>query len=102
MDLSDLTKKIEEVSQNYAKEYRIKRDSDWFILKLQEELGELTQAYLMLTKKARKKGMSDGEIKKEFEKEVADVVCHALLLSHHHKVKLEEVIQKKWLSRLRK
>jgi hypothetical protein len=41
--------------------FNITRDSDWFLFKLQEELGELTQKYLMLTKRGRQKGLSEEE-----------------------------------------
>lgn len=56
MDLKILTARIESVSQSYTDKFDIKRDSDWFVFKLQEELGELTQSYLMLSHRARKKG----------------------------------------------
>ena len=102
MDINELTDKVELVSEKYTKEFSIKRDSDWFMLKLQEELGELTQTYLMYVNKARQKGLSNNEIKEIFENEVADVLCHVLLLSKHHNVKLEKKIQEKWLSRLEK
>lgn len=42
MDLHKLTAAVEKVSQKYSHQFGIKRDSDWFILKLQEELGELS------------------------------------------------------------
>jgi len=41
MDINTLTEEIENVSKNYIKKFKIKRNSDWIILKLQEELGEL-------------------------------------------------------------
>jgi len=47
MDINKLAKKVEEVSKSYSKEFGINRDNDWFIFKIQEELGELTQKYLM-------------------------------------------------------
>ncbi len=53
MDIQELTTQVEEVSQGYASRFGINRDANWFILKLQEEIGELTQAHLMLTGQAR-------------------------------------------------
>ena len=43
MNLARLTNEVEAVSQIYASRYGIERDATWFILKLQEEVGELTQ-----------------------------------------------------------
>ena len=37
MEIKQLSKEIEKVSKKYAKKFGIKRDSDWYILKLQEE-----------------------------------------------------------------
>jgi NTP pyrophosphatase (non-canonical NTP hydrolase) len=49
MDLRSLTNDIEGISETYTSKYNIERTSDWFMLKLQEEVGEVTQAYLMMT-----------------------------------------------------
>ena len=100
MELDELTKKVNLVADNYAKKFKIKRDSDWYLIKTQEELGELTQHYLMMTGRGRKKGLSDSEIREKFEMEVADVLCMMLLLASHHKIDLDRVVQKKWLNQL--
>ncbi len=97
MDIKTLTNDIEKISKSYAAKYGIKRDSDWFILKLQEELGELIQSYLMATGQARKKGLSEKELMGNLESEVADVFCHILLLAKHFDINLEQVVQDKWL-----
>lgn len=97
MDIHDLTEKIEGISKNYSKKFEFERDSDWFVLKLQEELGELIQAYLMVQGKARKKGKSPEEIKDNFENEVADVLAHTLLLARHFHVDLDKIFEGKWL-----
>ncbi len=97
MDIKQLTEAVEKVSQTYTKNFGIERDNDWFVLKLQEELGELTQSYLMMIGKARKKEKSQEELVADFRKEVADVFCHVLLLAHHHKVDLEKEVKEKWL-----
>jgi len=55
MNIKQFIDKTEQVSSIYAKNHGINRDKDWFIFKLQEELGELTQKYLMMTGRARKK-----------------------------------------------
>lgn len=96
MDIQDFIQKVEAVSQKYAKQYKIKRSPSWFLLKLQEEMGELTQSYLMMTGKARSKDKSKQQIRNEFEKEVADVFCHVLLLANSNTVDIERAVDKKW------
>lgn len=101
MDLQKLSAQVEKVAQKYSKEYGIKIDSDWLLFKLQEELGELTQAYLMYSDRGRKKGFSKKKIRDDFEKEFADVLSFVLLFAKHHDIDFEKIIQEKWLSRLK-
>ncbi|MEJ3749153.1 MazG-like family protein [Actinomycetes bacterium KLBMP 9797] len=96
MDLARLSDEVEEVSQGYARRHGIDRDPAWFVLKLQEEVGELTQAFLMRTGQARTKGHSAEEIDERFRGELADVLCHTLLLARHHGVDLEQAVERKW------
>jgi NTP pyrophosphatase (non-canonical NTP hydrolase) len=98
MDLEYLSAEVERVSQIYAEKLGIERDATWFLLKLQEEVGELTQSYLMLTGNARAKGKSPEEIQAEFRKEVADVFCHTLLLARFYGIDLEKEVEEKWLA----
>ncbi len=98
MDIKELAEEVEQVSQHYAEKFAIARDDTWFVLKLQEEVGELTQAYLMLAGKARTKGKSAEEMRAEFQKEVADVFCQTLLLARFYGIDLEKAVTEKWLS----
>ncbi len=98
MDIKQLSEEVEQVSQIYAEKFNIERDATWFILKLQEEVGELVQYYLMLAGKARTKGKSSEEIRAEFSKEVADVFCQTLLLARFYGIDMEKEVQEKWLS----
>lgn len=98
MSLEHLSDEVEQISQIYAEKFAIERDATWFLLKLQEEVGELTQSYLMLTGKARAKGKSPEEIQAEFRKEVADVFCHTLLLARFYGIDLEKEVEEKWLA----
>ena len=100
MDISELTAQVERVSRTYAAHLGITRDADWHLLKLHEEIGELTQAHLMRTGRARAKGLSAEEIETSFRAEIADVLCHVLLLAHHDGVDLTEEVERKWLVRL--
>ncbi len=102
MDLKQLTDKTELVSCNYANQVGIIRDKDWFIFKLQEELGELTQKYLMMTGRGRKKNLSEDEIRMGFEDEFADVLGHLLLIAKHFDIDLEKSMDRKWFVYLNK
>lgn len=98
MDIKRLSSEVEQISQIYAGKFNIERDATWFVLKLQEEVGELIQCYLMLSGKARAKGKSPEEIQADFNKEVADVLCQTLLLARFYDIDLEREIEEKWLS----
>lgn len=97
MNIKDLSEEVETISQIYSKKFDIGRDGNWFVLKLQEEMGELIQSYLMMIKQGRHKGKSPEEIKDNFRKEVADVFSHVLLLAKFYKIDLEKEVEKKWL-----
>lgn len=97
MNIKDLTDEVEKVSLIYSKKFDIDRDGNWFVLKLQEEMGELIQSYLMMIKQGRHKGKTEEEIKENFHKEVADVFCHILLLAKFYKINLKKEVKEKWL-----
>ena len=102
MEIKELIRKIEAVSKTYAEQYKIQRGPSWYFLKLQEEMGELTQSYLMLKGKGRSKNKSKEVLRTDFEKEVADVFCHILLLARSNTVDIEKAVDEKWLSWYRK
>lgn len=98
MDITELTERLEKVSVRYGEVLGFERDQDWFLLKLQEEIGELTQAYLQHTGRARAKGLSSAEIEQVLHQEFADVFCQLLLLARRLDVDLPAAIEKKWLA----
>lgn len=102
MNLKSLITKIERVSELYSKKYKISRNKLWYLLKLQEEMGELTQAYLSMNGQGRHKNKTPKELKCDFENEVADVFCHLLLLAQSEGIDLKKAIDAKWLKRLEK
>jgi NTP pyrophosphatase (non-canonical NTP hydrolase) len=95
-ELAALTEAVEAISRRYAANFGIARTGDWFVLKVQEELGELTQAYLALTGQSRRQGAPET-LHAAFEDEVADLLCQLLLLARHHRVDLPTAIGRKWL-----
>lgn len=97
MDIGELTQQVERISQIYASRFGITRDDDWHLLKLHEEVGELTQAHLMRQGQARTKGMSPAEIDAAFGAEIADVFSQILILAHHHGIDVVDEIRRKWL-----
>lgn len=97
MDLRQLSDDVEVVSEAYARKHAIDRNDTWFLLKLHEEVGELTQAFLMRAGHARDKGHSPDRIDSNFRAELADVLCHLLLLARHHGVDLAAEVERKWL-----
>lgn len=100
MDITEITKKIVEVSDNYAQEQKIDRDNDWYMLKLQEELGELVQSYLSFTARGKSRDKTHSEIQENFAQELADVIGHTLLIAHHHQIDIEKALEKKWYKHL--
>ncbi|WP_417493528.1 phosphoribosyl-ATP pyrophosphohydrolase [Maricaulis sp.] len=94
--LGELGARIAQVSDIYAKNYGIDRSGDWYLLKLQEELGELTQAYLDVTGRSRR--ASDEAARHQMALEMADVLGMLLLLARDEGVDLDAAVQEKWLS----
>jgi len=86
--------------KQYAEEYKIIMDPDWYLLKLQEEVGEMVQAYLRLSNRARTKGMSGQQIKQSFAEELADVVGMAMLVANDNKIDLLKAIKNKWFKNI--
>lgn len=94
--LKDLVLQFESASATYAAENAVERDDDWFILKLQEEMGELTQIWNRKTGRGRRKGMSDEQIATALADETADVLGHILLFAHRNGLDLPAAIERKW------
>ncbi|WP_372498032.1 MazG nucleotide pyrophosphohydrolase domain-containing protein [Sinomonas terrae] len=98
MNLEQLASEVEAVSRIYASRHGIERSPEWLVLKLHEEVGELTQAFLMKTGQARVKGQSDSDLEASLEAELADVLAQALLIGHHFGIDMEQAVERKWLA----
>lgn len=92
MDLKSLQESVLRISDIYAAEHRIDRDRDWALLKLQEELGELTAEHLRLSGRAR--GTPDAQALGD---EAADVLGMLLIYCAGAGIDLETAIRRKWL-----
>ena len=99
MDLKQLTDEVETVSRMYAEHNGFNRDATWLLLKLQEEVGELTQAFLRKTGQGRANGLTAEQLQASFRSELADVLGHVLLLARHDGIDLQAEVAAKWLSR---
>ena len=75
MSLKALTEPVQEVCDLYAERCAIDRNDDWYLLKIQEELGELVQAHLNLTGRGRAKGLGQAELTMARADEAADLLC---------------------------
>lgn len=92
MKIADLQADVLRISDIYAREHAIDRDRDWALLKLQEELGELTKEHLRLSGRAR--GAPDAQALGD---EAADVLGMLLIYCDRAGVDLEAAMQRKWL-----
>lgn len=95
--LSELAEKLALVSDIYAARFEIARDADWYVLKLQEELGELTAEHLKATGRGRLKGADAAEVRTALEDETADVLAMLLLFARHNEIDLDAALARKWL-----
>ncbi len=94
--LGVLAEQFEQASRGYAAANDVRRDADWFVLKLQEELGELTQVWTKLTGRGRLRGKTEAELKEALADETADVLGHILLFAHAQGIDLDAAIERKW------
>ncbi|WP_193184544.1 nucleoside triphosphate pyrophosphohydrolase family protein [Nisaea sediminum] len=94
--LKSLTGKFERASQDYALGFGIERDPDWYLLKLQEELGELTQVWNRYSDRGRRGDLSNEDLHLALENEAADVLGHILLFAHRFGLDLPSAIERKW------
>ena len=98
--LPELSGLVAQVSDIYADRNDISRDDDWFMLKLQEELGELTAEHLKASGRGRLKGATAETIKRARADEAADVLAMLLLYARHNAIDLDAALDRKWFAHL--
>ncbi|MEN5144707.1 phosphoribosyl-ATP pyrophosphohydrolase [Brevundimonas diminuta] len=96
ISIEKLTVDVLRISDIYAREHAIDRDRDWALLKLQEELGEMTAEHLRLTSRAR--GVANPQALAD---EAADVLGMLLIYCDRAGVDLNAAMERKWLSWLK-
>ena len=97
---NELAPLVAEVSDTYASRNHIARDNDWYLLKLQEELGELAAEYLKSTGRGRLKGADPATIRTALEDEAADVLATLLLFARNNGIDLDAALERKWFKYL--
>ncbi len=100
MELRQIQEKVEAVSRIYARNCDVRRDDDWYFLKMQEETGELLQAWLRLTGRGRQKGETGEQIREQLEDELADCLAQVFLIAERFDVDVEKAITRKWFKYL--
>ncbi|WP_240470781.1 MazG nucleotide pyrophosphohydrolase domain-containing protein [Haematomicrobium sanguinis] len=96
VDILRISEQVARRSETYADVYGFERTPEWFMLKLQEEVGELTQAFMAMEGTGRARNQTPAELKQKFRDEIADVLCHTLLLADHYGVDPVAAIDAKW------
>lgn len=92
MHLKRLQEDVLRISDIYAAEHGIERSADWALLKVQEELGELTAEHLRMSGRAR--GTADAG---KLGDEAADVLGMLLIYCDRAGIDLETAVERKWL-----
>jgi len=100
MKVQELTQNLSAISDLYSKRFSIERTPEWYLIKIQEELGELSSSFLKMTGRARTEGVSDNELRKNFEDEIADVLAMTMLFAKNQGVDIEKALQQKWYKHL--
>ncbi len=100
MELKEIQKQVSETFLQYLENDKIALDDDYLMLKIGEEVGELMQSYLIYKKRCRQeKYLSEEDAKKNFAKELADVIGLVFSIATVMDVDLDEAINKKWISK---
>ncbi|ODT26819.1 MAG: phosphoribosyl-ATP pyrophosphohydrolase [Kaistia sp. SCN 65-12] len=100
--IAELTERVEQVSTIYAERCDIRRDADWYALKLQEEAGELVAEYLRGSGRGRVGERSATDIWSALEDEAADLLAQLLLFCRHNSIDVEAALERKWFAHLKR
>jgi NTP pyrophosphatase (non-canonical NTP hydrolase) len=98
--LSDLAENIARVSDIYAARTGVRRDDDWFALKLMEEAGELAAEHLRLSGRGRRDGRSDAQLAEARGDEAADLFAMLTPYCRHNGIDIEAALERKWFAHL--
>jgi len=95
MPLSDFRAPLRLACQRYATENDIAVSDDWLLLKLAEEAGEVAQAYVRLTRRARQKP-EDAQARQALGRELADLIGFSILVGDRYDLDLDAALATSW------
>lgn len=98
----ELSDQIGQVAELYARVHDIERSADWYLLKLTEELGELTAEHLLMAGRAKPNSDGSGGTREALENEAADLFGQFVLYLRANEIDIEAAIERKWLRHLDK
>ncbi|WP_430251002.1 hypothetical protein [Neorhizobium sp. DAR64860/K0K1] len=98
----ELSDRIGQVGDLYARVHAIERSADWYLLKLTEELGELTAEHLLIAGRAKPNANGSGGTREALENEAADLFGQFVLYLRANEIDIEAAIERKWLRHLDK
>lgn len=96
----ELSDRIGRAGELYARVHNIARTPDWYLLKLTEELGELTAEHLIINGQARPNADGLGGTREALENEAADLFGQFVLYLRANDIDIEAAIERKWLRHL--
>jgi len=100
MEFQELQDKVFKNAIAYGKKYNILIDEAFALIKLYEEMGELSQAVLIHRKKSRPEKHKAKEASKEdLAQELADVLGMTIVNAKLLGIDLEDVLNRKWINR---
>lgn len=100
MEFKDIQKKVVNNANGYGRDFGIKIDKDFCVLKLIEEVGELAEAILTHEKKSRPEKFVSVEVSKEhLARELADVLGMVMVTASVFDINLEDALNEKWIDK---
>ncbi len=100
MEFQDIQKEIIKNADKYGRDFGIKIDKEFCVLKLMEETGEFAEAVLTREKKSRpEKHLSTAKAQALLARELADVLGMVIVTANIFGVDLEKALSDKWINR---
>lgn len=88
--------RIEKLSVDYADMYGIERSGDWALLKLTEEIGELSQAHLTVTGQSRTREADVNTQRQMLADELGDAIGMCLVYARQMGIDPTAAVTEKW------
>jgi NTP pyrophosphatase (non-canonical NTP hydrolase) len=101
LPLTELIKSVQSVSDIYAARFGIRRDRDWYLLKIAEELGEVHKAFLRIQGQARPSDAANANPERALADEAADLLATVLLFIGNENIAIGEALERKWFCHIR-